>query len=130
MDGTTKDISVLVSAFKYWEPVYYKMEDTKFPSDSTEKRGRFVGFAENVGHALTYKVLTDNTKKVICRSRIRSALTEGEHNLRVDPLDSKDVPSVLRSKHTYDGEETFMPTLDPTSLIGRTFLMDPEENGE
>ena len=130
MDGTTKDISVLVSAFKYWEPVYYKMEDTKFPSDSTEKRGRFVGFAENVGHALTYKILTDDTKKVIYRSRIRSALTEGERNLRVDPLGSKDVPSVLKSKHTYDGEETFMPTLDPTSLVGRTFLMDPEENGE
>lgn len=129
MTGQTKDISVLLSAFKYWEPVYYTMEDSKFPSDSTEKRGRFVGFAENVGHALTYKVLTDDTKKVIYRSRIRSALTESERNLRVDPPDVDKVPDVVKSKHEY-GEGKMMPTIDPSSLIGRTFLLDPKENGE
>jgi len=36
-------------------------------------RGRMVGYACNVGHGLTYKVLTDDTQKVICRSRLRLA---------------------------------------------------------
>jgi len=29
-----------------------------------------VGFAWNVGHGLPYKVLTNDTQKVICRSRL------------------------------------------------------------
>jgi len=36
-------------------------------------RGRMVGFAWNVGHGLTYKVLTDDTQRIICRSRLRLA---------------------------------------------------------
>ena len=35
--------------------------------------GRFVGFAWNVGHALTFKILTDDTQKIIDRSRVRLA---------------------------------------------------------
>jgi len=39
-----------------------------------KKLGHFVGIAESVGDAMTYKVLTDDTKKVIYHSSVRSAL--------------------------------------------------------
>jgi hypothetical protein len=58
------DISPLL-CFHFWEPVYYKLDDSDFPSDSREKRGHFVGISESVGHAMTFKILTDDTLKVI-----------------------------------------------------------------
>ena len=41
LTGSTPDISSLV-LFRFWEPVYYKVDDTSFPSESTEKLGRFL----------------------------------------------------------------------------------------
>jgi hypothetical protein len=83
--GSTNDISPLL-AFQWYEPVYYKMDESGFPSESPELTGRFVGISEHVGHAMTFKVLTDDTHKVIHRSAIRSALDPKERNLRVDLL--------------------------------------------
>ena len=73
--------------FLFWEKVYYKHNDAAFPSDSNEKVGRFVGITENVGHDLTFKILTEDTNKVIYWSEIRSATKPNERNLRVDPID-------------------------------------------
>ena len=73
LTGSTPDISSLL-CFSFWEPVYYKLDDSDSSSKSTEKLGRFVGISENVGHALTFKILTDETKKIIHRSRRHSAL--------------------------------------------------------
>jgi hypothetical protein len=39
--GTTPDISPLLQ-FTWWEPVYYKVDDSDFPSETREKRGQFV----------------------------------------------------------------------------------------
>ena len=69
--GYTPDISVLIR-LEFWEPVFYQMRDASFPSDSTECLGRFVGIAENGGHAMSYKILTDSDK-IITRSVVRSA---------------------------------------------------------
>jgi hypothetical protein len=46
--GYTPDTLVLLQ-FQFWEPVLYAKYDGKFPSDSTELKGRFVGIAKNVG---------------------------------------------------------------------------------
>jgi hypothetical protein len=73
--GFTPDISILL-VFIFWEPVYYKKYDAKFPNDSTECLGRFVGFSDNVGHAMTYKVLTADNK-IIRRAVLRSARKPG-----------------------------------------------------
>ena len=43
--GSTNDISPLL-CFHFWEPVYYKVDDSDFPSDTREKRGHFVGISE------------------------------------------------------------------------------------
>ena len=64
LDGATPDISPILQ-FDFYEPVYYKAYESSFPSESVEKAGRFVGISETVGHALTYKILTDDTKKII-----------------------------------------------------------------
>ena len=83
--GSTKDISPLLR-FRWWEPIYYKLDDSSFPSDTREGLGRYVGIAENVGHLMTFKILTDDTQKIIYRSSVRSALDSYAPNLRLDPL--------------------------------------------
>jgi hypothetical protein len=40
--GSTNDISPLL-CFHFWEPVYYKFDNSDFPSDSREKCRHFVG---------------------------------------------------------------------------------------
>ena len=43
----------LLLCFSFWDPVYYKLDDSDFPSGSTKGRGHWVGIAENFGHAMT-----------------------------------------------------------------------------
>ena len=146
--GSPTDISPLL-CFCWYEPVYYRIDDSDFPSDSREGRGRFVGFADNVGHVMTFKVLTDDTQKVIYRSNIRSALSPLARNLRIDPLNDDGSPDQLkqfiRSFHDppdgstpNDGESgsadpsdpSSIPMFHPSDLVGRTFLMDEQEDGQ
>jgi hypothetical protein len=130
--GSTNDISPLLQ-FRWYEPVYYKVDDSHFPSDSQKKRGCWVGIAEHVGHAMTFKILTDDTRKIIYRSNIQSALDPQSHNLRLDPLNDDDsVKPIIKSRHdsTAHGEEKPMPVIDPNDLIGRTFLMPQQEDGQ
>jgi hypothetical protein len=88
--GSTDDISPLL-CFHFWEPVYYKLDDSDFPSDSREKRGHFLSISESVGHAMTFKILTDDTLKVIHRSNVRLALNPHAKNLQLDPLEPGNV---------------------------------------
>ena len=61
-----------------YEPIYYRIDssepDLNFPSSSNEKKGYWVGFADNQGDSLTWMILTVDTHKIIIRSGIRSAL--------------------------------------------------------
>ena len=130
LTGSTPDISSLL-CFRLYEPVYYHLDDSDFPSEFTEKLGYFVGIAENVGHALTFKILTKDTSKIIYRSRIRSAMKPSERNLRIDFEGTESVPEIVKSKHNKDLlEGKTMPTFDPDSLVGRSFLKNPEEDGQ
>ena len=72
LTGVTPDTSPMLM-FEFWEPVCCLVDNPAYPSDSSEAKGRFVGMSENVGHAMTFKVLTDDTEKVIHRSMIRTA---------------------------------------------------------
>jgi hypothetical protein len=52
--------------FYWFEPVLYLDPVSKFQfSDTTERPGYFVGFADNVGDALTFKVLKNNLVTVL-----------------------------------------------------------------
>ena len=59
------------------------MDDSNFPSDSTEETGRFASISENVGHDMTFSILNITTNKVISISNFRSAGEPSSPNLRV-----------------------------------------------
>ena len=118
LTGQTIDISILL-LFIFWDIVYCaRYDDASYSGQigstkSSEIRGRFVGFAWNVGHALTFKVLTDDTQKVICRSRLRLA-GQGENNLKLN-TDAGAVPQRIYfcSKRDSDSDSEFrLPTID------------------
>ena len=77
LQGTTPDVSFMLH-FSFYEPVYYRIDssepDLNFPSSSNEKKGYWVGFADNQGDSLTWRILTEDTHKIIIRSGVRSAL--------------------------------------------------------
>jgi hypothetical protein len=124
LTGTTPDISAFLQ-FDFYEPVYYKTEESHFPSMSTEKSGHFAGISEHVGHALTFMILTDDTQKIIHRSIVRTATDLASQNLRANvPTDQE--PQVHVQSHIddpVDGENTGamrMPIIHPEELVGRT----------
>jgi hypothetical protein len=127
--GSTNDTSPLLW-FHFWEPVYYKFDDSDFPSDSHEKCRHFIGISESAIHAMTFEILMDDTLKVIHWSNVRSALNPHAKNLQLDPLEPGDVamPTVKSHDSVDDGEILPpMPVIDPSELISRTFFMDKED---
>ena len=140
LTGQVPDISHFLH-FSFWEPIYYKVDesepDHRFPSQSNEKRGHWVGFAENKGDQLTWKILTDDTNTIIIRSAVRSA-TKTSPNLRLDPPQGEDQPQDLTSdvfvygRPNPDGSDNTPPmsTINFDDLLGRTFLLPMDENGE
>ena len=89
LTGITQDISPLLQ-FEWYEPIYYREEETGFPSKSTEKFGQFVGIAEHVGHALTFMVLNEDTQRIIQRSVVRTATDPSSTNLRARGYPNQD----------------------------------------
>jgi len=134
--GSTVDISPLLR-FHFWEQVYYKVDDSDFPSESHEALGHMVGIAESVGHAMTYKVLTADTQKIIYYSNLCSASSE-DPNWHVtllggEPSPQPAPPDVIKSCHDdADGEpkDHNMPVFSPLDLVGHTFLLEPHEDGQ
>ena len=129
LTGQTIDISILL-CFLFWDVVYCtRYDDTSYRGQvgsvkSSEIRGRFVGFAWNVGHALTFKVLTDDSQKIICRSRIRLA-KEMENNLKLD-VEAGAVPErvYIKSKRDSEGDNVRLPTID---MSANPFTVDDDE---
>ena len=161
LEGTTPDISFLLH-FSFYEPVYYRIDssepDLNFPSSSNEKKGYWVGFADNQGDSLTWRILTEDTQKIIIRSGVRSALrtttnqrlasSSGEgttpsfpipypkqssNSLPLDPLDAS-TPNFEQFVKSQSGEDEDHPipmaNIDIPNLLGRSFLLPPEDNGE
>ena len=136
--GFTPDISAHL-AFRWWEPVYYLDDGDTFPA-SREKLGRFVGIAEDVGDILTFRILTEDTRKVIVRSCVRSATDPHTQNLRalgptVTPevgekkVSFKEKPFHLASFNEItsplkEPSKAQLPQFSPDDLIGKTFLKD------
>ena len=161
LEGTTPDISFLLH-FSFYEPVYYRIDssepDLNFPSSSNEKKGYWVGFADNQGDSLTWRILTEDTQKIIICSGVRSALrtttnqrlasSSGEgttlpfpipypkqssNSLPLDPLDAS-TPNFEQFVKSQSGEDEDHPipmaNIDIPNLLGRSFLLPPEDNGE
>jgi len=117
LEGATIDISILLY-FLFWDIVYVScVGDKEYHGQIGSKkssivRGRMVGFAWNVGHGLTYKVLTDDTQKVICRSHLRlasDAENQVEEARRMQPRKER---FFLDSKHSFNNPTPTLPTLE------------------
>ena len=117
--GTTNDISPLLS-FEFYEPIYYHMDDMPFPSASKEYCGHWVGISKNDGNFMTYKVLTDDTLKVIHHLNICLACVPTSKNLCHAPL-MMTHPKLLSPYPI----SILMPLFLPCQLMGRLFCLCP-----
>jgi hypothetical protein len=111
---------------------------------------------------MTYKILTDDTHRIIHGSNIRLVADPNARNLRLDPLNDKppeDIRSLRKASPASDHREDFslhsmeptdehlymestpdpsecpstgddMVIVDPQELLGCTFLMDTQEDGQ
>jgi len=156
--GQTPDISSLLQ-FEFWEPVYYLTDckldysqKTPFPSGFEEAKGRFVGISENVGSALTFKILTDDTQTIIHRSSVRTALDPTSANKRVDHAKDGEEDTTTPSSHDFiefvkspdrpprtlgSVEDFFSKSIrlehfpkDPDEFLNWTYLTQPDEKGQ
>ena len=85
--------------FYWFEPVLYLDPNTPYP-ETVELPGFFVGFADNVGDAMTFKILTNNQTKVIHRSVVYSAMDPSTRNKRVSfgPITDHDIDKLDTSR--------------------------------
>ena len=79
--GGVQDISAFLE-YRFYEPMLFLDSDESFPS-SKEKPGWWVGVANNVGDALTFKILTEDTHQVLHRSVVHPAKDDKCKNKRV-----------------------------------------------
>lgn len=70
------NISPLLLIFTFWQPVYVLLDEKEqsFPGKSKEVCSRFVGISENIGHAMTFKIVLDKSYEVVCGSLVRYTL--------------------------------------------------------
>ena len=112
--GTTNDISPML-CFDFYEAVYFLMDDSAFPSESKEYHGHWVRVSENVGNFMTFKVLTDDTLKVIHQSNIRSVHDRTAKNLNLDQL-NEDFPEIIKSLRQQPGQDVYSPASDHVEM--------------
>lgn len=133
LTGETSDISIFLM-FYFWEEVYYTHVKATFPSSSTEEKGHFVGFGETVGDAMTFKILCDDSNKIIYRSNVRSANDNSKENKRLSNDEGSDI-IYIKSKNddladTDDNSIKQLPFFKPMELIGKTYLGETQEDGQ
>ena len=122
--GVSPDISILL-LYTFYQPVFYATHNQSYPSASEERAARWVGFGERVGDALTHKLLDDDTKKILYRSAVRPSFRwRGE---LPDPQ-----PIIFVRSRQDDSQSATKPLAEynPDDLIGRTFLLPKNEQGE
>ena len=128
--GIHPDASMFLSIHS-WQHVFYATDDT-FPSVFPEKLGRIVGIAYGVGDALTYQVLDDETQRILFRSSIRPQLPCEQQG--PSTLSEKPIQSFIRlgseSADTHPLHPSLSTILLPDDLIGRSFLLDEDEEGQ
>ena len=77
LHGVTPDISAYLQ-YTLWQPVLFLDHEAVWPA-TNERSGRWLGVADNIGDALTFWVLDDQSKQVYARSVIKPL----HHNIRV-----------------------------------------------
>ena len=109
--------------------------NAKFPSNSTEEQGGFVGIAENVGNAMTFKILTKEGK-IIHQSVVRSAAKgnpftdkRADEYANETPVAKQGTPTYTESKMDHKIKAGGrLPSINPTPLLGLTFITNPSND--
>ena len=132
--------------------------DFNFPSSSNDNKGYWAGFAANQGDSLTWRTLTEDTQRIIICSGIQSSLStttnqclaspsgegttllfpipypqQSKNSLPLDPFDES-TANFEKFVNSQSGEDEDNPipmaNIDIPNLLGRSFLLPPEDNGE
>ena len=132
--GVSPDISILL-LYTFYQPVFYASHNQSYPSASEERAARWVGFGDHVGDALTHKLLDDDTKKILYRYSVRpSDSAHPNKRLVSDGGECSQTPKPIvfvRSRQDNSQSATKpMAEYNPDDLIGRTFLLPINEQGE
>jgi hypothetical protein len=131
LQGVTVDISALLR-LHIWQPIFFKLSESSFPSESKEALGHVVGISEHCGHALTYKDLSSEDDVIIYRSllrpatpyddNVRACMSGGESPIHNGPLKDRSSmdESKLVSTHTDDtnADAHPPPVFNSEDLIG------------
>ena len=132
--GVSPDISIII-LYMFYQPVFYATHNQSYPSLSEERAAHWVGIGEHVGDALTHKLLDDDTKKILYRAAVRPS-DSAHPNKRLVPggEESSQTPKPIifvRSRED-DSQSATKPMAEynPDDLIGRTFLLQKNEQGE
>ena len=138
--------------------IEFSEPDFHLLSSSNEKKGYWVGFATNQGDSLTWRALTEDTQRIIICSGIQSALStttnqclaspsgegttlpfpipypqQSKNSLPLDPFDESTAnfeQFVNRQSGEDEDNPIHMANIDIPILLGRSFLLPPEDNGE
>ena len=138
--------------------IEFSEPDFHLPSSSNEKKGYWVGFAANQGDSLTWRTLTEDTHMIIICSGIQSPLStttnqclaspsgegttlpfpilypqQSTNSLPLDPF-NESTANFEQFVNSQSGEDEdnpiHMANIDIPNLLGRSFLLPPEDNGE
>ena len=132
--GVSPDISIIL-LYTFYQPMFYATHNQSYPSVSEERAAQWVGFGEHVGDALTHKLLEDDTKELLYRSAVRpSDSAHPKKRLVPDGGESSKTPKpivFIRSRQD-DSQSATKPMAEykPDDLVGRTFLLPKNEQGE
>ena len=100
-----------------------------------------MGICEHIGHAITFKILTNNTLKVINCSNVHFAGLPLEYNLRLDPLGGES-KQIIKSKadnimlpddnnlRQSETKTQNVPLIEPSDLVSCSFLVDNNDDGD
>ena len=138
--------------------IEFSEPDFHLLSSSNEKKGYGVGFATNQGDSLTWRTLTEDTQRIIICSGIQSALStttnqclaspsgegttlpfpipypqQSKNSLPLDPFDESTAnfeQFVNRQSGEDEDNPIHMANIDIPILLGRSFLLPPEDNWE
>ena len=137
--ANTNVISILLCFFLL-HPVYYKVFEASFPSDSKEARGLFAGVANAM---IPRKSFTDlKSALLLTTTRLTCALTTYYQSLcqkhaKGCPRCGQSHSKSSASADGYHGERInskddakATPEFQPSDLIGRTLLMDAKPDGQ
>ena len=134
--GVAPDISIRI-VYTFYQYENYAFHNQSLPPTSEEKHAFCVGFGEHVGDAMTHKALDSSSNKIVYRYAVRPAddLHPNKHLLpelgeSEGSNTSKPITFVKSCQDLDNSVSKPMAEYNPDDLIGRTFLLPPNQKGE